>query len=297
MKKRWLINLILLFAVAGLAAFLHLRPQKSIEATKTFEISQLKMSDFNAIKIEFPTRAPTSFEKINGFWRMTAPHQARADQPSVQRILSIIAAQSTDKLPATDLSKYGLDRAEVKLKLIKAQGGEEALFVFGTYNPVTEAQYVQYKDTVYLLPNSYSEAASTQPIELIDKKPIYIAEKIIGFDFSKLEQWIESRLQVDTLDGKWLTNHSKAKLQQDEMNEWLDSAWIHGEASSVEVYLPKRQLKYPSLEVKLKDGKKIHFDKISEAPELLLGRPDEGIIYHFSNDTGYVMLNPPLHIE
>jgi len=38
----------------------------------------------------------------------------------------------------------------------------------------------------------------------------------------------------------------------------------------------------------------VHFDKIQESPELLLGRPDEGIIYHFPPDTGFTMLNPPV---
>jgi hypothetical protein len=28
----------------------------------------------------------------------------------------------------------------------------------------------------------------------------------------------------------------------------------------------------------------------------LLGRADEGVLYHFSNDVGFTMLNPPLNL-
>ena len=173
------------------------------------------------------------------------------------------------------------------------------MFSFGTYNPVTDEQYVAYKDGIYLLPSSYAEAASTQPIEMVDKSLLSPGEakQITGFDLSRLEQWEEAQLNVDIADGKWKTNIAKAKPTQNELNEWLEFSWKQSPAKSVELYTPDRKTVYPSLEVKLKDGKKIHLDKISEAPELLLGRPDEGVIYHFTNDVGFTMLNPPLNLQ
>ena len=78
------------------------------------------------------------------------------------------------------------------------------------------------------------------------------------------------------------------------MNAWLEGGWIHASATSVEPYTPDRKATYPSLEIKLKDGSKVHFDKIQESPELILGRPDEGISYHFPQDAGFTMLNPPI---
>jgi hypothetical protein len=297
MKKRWLLNLIMLAVVAGLVTFLYVRPQANTSVPSQYEVSQLKLADFTAVKAEFPAKAPTSFEKIDGFWRMTAPYKARADQMSVQRILAIIAAKSREKFPASDLAKYGLDNPQLRLKLTNSAGTEE--FSFGTFNPVTEEQYVSYKDAVYLLSGSYSEAAGTQPIELIDKNLLTKneAKQISGFDFSRLEQWQEVRLNVDIVDGKWNVNAPKAKPTQNDMNEWLDFSWKQAQAKQVELYTPDHKITYPSFEVKLKDGKKVHFDKIQEAPDLLLGRPDEGVMYHFSNDVGFTMLNPPLNIQ
>lgn len=297
MKNRWLLNLVMLAVIGGLVAFLYLRPEVSTNAPAQHAITQLKLADFTAIKVEFPTLKAVAFEKADGVWRMTAPYKARADQLSVQRILSIIAATSEEKFPANDLAKYGLNNPELKIQLTSSNGVEE--FVFGTHNPVTDEQYLAYKDAVYLIQAGYSEAASVQAVELVDKLPLGSAElkQISGFNFSHLEQWEEIGLNVDLEAGNWKVNTPKAKPTQNELNEWLEFSWKQNPAKSVELYIPDRKTVYPSLEVKLKDGKKIQFDKIQESPELLLARPDEGILYHFSNDTGFTMLNPPINLK
>ncbi len=295
MKKRWLLNLVMLCVVAGLVAFLYLRPKQAVEQDNTYEISTYKLAEFNAISVEFPTKAAVTFEKVNGFWRLTAPHQARADQASVQRILSIIAAKTKDKIVSTDLEKFGLNNPSVKLKLFRNKNNVEE-FLFGTYSPVKDEQYIGHKNAIYLVSNVYAEAASTQIIELIDKAPLKPTEKVAGFDFSHLEQWEESRLHVDIVDGKWKASIATAKPQQNELNEWLDYSWVHTAAKSVEFYTPDRKTTYPSFEVKLADGSKVHFDKIQESPDLLLGRPDEGLIYNFPSDAGFTMLNPPINL-
>lgn len=287
----------MLALVAGLVAFLYLRPQANNDGPVQYEVTTLKLADFNAIKVEFPTKAPTTFEKVNGLWRMTAPYKTRADQLSVQRILAIIAAKTKDKFSGADKEKFGLNNPQLRLKLSGVSGTEE--FIFGTFNTVTDEQYVGYKDSVYLLPSNYAEAATAQPIEIIDKTPLTVieAKQIAGFDYAHLEQWEDIGLQVDIVDGKWKTNASKAKITQNELNEWLDFSWKQAQAKQVELYTPDRKITYPSFKIKLKDGTKVHFDKIQESPDLLLGRPDEGLMYHFSNDVGFNMLNPPLNIN
>ena len=288
MRARWLVNLVLLALIAGIVSFLYLRTPPKNQAQKTHELSTLKLSDFSRLSVEFPAKAPVVFEKIDGYWRITQPYKARADQMSVQRILSIVAATSTEKFPATDLARFGLDNPVLKLKM----NNEE--FLFGTFNPVTGEQYVAYKNTVYLLPGTYSESASVQVVELIDKSPMKPTEKITGFDFSRLEQWEDIRLNVDLVDGKWKVSAANAKPSQNDMNEWFDSYWRRMSVKSVEPYTPDRRATYPSFEVKLTDGSKVHFDKIQESPELILGRPDEGIMYHIPLDIGFTLLNPPI---
>ncbi|MDP2194203.1 MAG: DUF4340 domain-containing protein, partial [Alphaproteobacteria bacterium] len=277
MRKRWILNLIMLALVAGLVSFLYLRPKTEIEQIASYEVSQLKLASINSLKVEFPAKAPVAFEKIDGYWHMKAPYKQRADQLSVQRILSVIAATSESKFPATDLAKFGLDNPLVRLTMTNEHGEES--FVYGTYNTVTNEQYVAYKESVYLLSAVYSEAASTQVIELIDKNMLAPDEvkQLVGFDFSHLEQWEESSLNVDIDQGQWKINVPSAKPTQNDMNEWLEFNWKQNPAKSVETYSPDRHASYPSFKVKLANGKSIFIEKMMESPELLLARPDEGL--------------------
>jgi hypothetical protein len=217
MKNKWLINIILLVMVLSISLFLFLKPTK-IKQTKQFSISTFNLSDFDSIKIDFPSRASVILKKSSESWDMIEPVKGRADQFSVQKIISIVATSSSEKLPSNDLAKYGLDKPTMKLKLIHK--GQEEEFIFGTYNSVTEDQYLLYKENVYLISGSYSEAAATQPIELIDKLPLTKSEEIKYFDFSRLEQWQSKRLKVTRNNNEWSANEG-SQFKQNEMAEWL----------------------------------------------------------------------------
>lgn len=297
MKKRWILNLIMLALVAGLVSFLYLKPKSEVEEKVEYEVSQLKLAGISAVKIDFPAKAPVIFEKNDGYWFMNKPYKQRADQRSVQRILSVIAAKSEYKLPVTDLGKFGLKNPLVRVSMVTPNG--EELFSFGTYNTVTDEQYIAYKDSVYLLSAVYSESASTQPIEMVDKNSLAPSEtkQIAGFDFSHLEQWEAAGLKVKLNKGQWEASIAAAKPVQNDLNEWLEFSWKQNPAKSVELYTPDRTQTYPSFKVMLEDGSSIHFDKLMESPELVLARPDEGLIYRYPNDVGFTMLNPPLNIK
>ena len=291
MKSRWIVNLVLLVLVAALAAFVYFRPKPEVtDQQEHFTVSTHSPADFSRLTVEFPAKAPRVFEKVDGYWRIVKPYAARADQLSLQRILSVASAQTTEKFPATDLAQFGLDQPRLKMRL------DDDELLFGTYNPVSGEQYIAYKDSVFLVSSSYADFAGIQVEELIDKTLLKPTEKIAGFDFSHLEQWEESRLQVSLEDGKWKISDPRAKADQNEMNEWLDTYWMHMSVKSVEPYTPNRKMTYPSFEVKLQDGSRVHFDKIQEAPEVLFGRPDEGMLYHIQPDVGFTMLNPPVNI-
>jgi hypothetical protein len=292
MKSRWLVNILLLLVVLGVGAFIKFRPQQETIKATSYEVSSLKLNAFKRIDVEFPAKASVAFEKVDGYWYIVKPYKARADQMLVMRILSLVAAKSAQKFKATDLTQFGLDQPKLKLKF----DNEE--FSFGMFNPVTSEQYVAFNNQVYLLPVSYAESAQSPLEEYLAKTPFKPTEqkKIVGFDFSRLEQWEDARLNVDLKDGKWTASPAKAKPTQNDMNEWFDSFWRNISVQRVEPYTPDRKMNYPSFEVKLSDGRKVHFDKIQESPELLLGRPDEGMIYHVPPDIGFTLLNPPINL-
>jgi len=59
-EKRWLLNLLLLLVVAGLVTFLYTRPKPETVGNSSYEVSSYKMAEFNAIKVEFPAKAPVT---------------------------------------------------------------------------------------------------------------------------------------------------------------------------------------------------------------------------------------------
>ena len=134
---------------------------------------------------------------------------------------------------------------------------------------------------------------------MVDKNILSPAEakQIAGFDFSHLEQWEETSLNVDIENGQWKTNIAEAKPTQNDLNEWQEFSWKQNPAKSVEAYTPDRNASYPYLMLKLSNGKKVRINKMMESPEMILARPDEGLTYHFNNDVGFSMLNPPLNIK
>lgn len=290
MKSRWILNFVLLILVVLIGLFLYSRPKQELIEAKDYEVSTLKLASINNIRVEFPTKAAVAFEKVDGYWYLEQPYKTRADQMMVQKVLSVIAAKSAQRFPAEDISRFGLDQPKLKLKL------NEEVFVFGTFNPVSGEQYVAYNGFVYLLPVNYSENAETQVTEFIDKSPLKPDEKIAGFDFSGLEQFDSVPLKLEMVNNEWKASLAKAKVDQKAMMEWFDAYWRYIRVQSVEPYIPNSKMKYPSFDIKLTNGKKIYFEKLQESPEFLIGRPDEGMIYHVPADIGFVLLNPPVEL-
>ena len=293
MKSRWLINIGLLLLVLITFFYSWTIFQKEPVESIRFELSKFKLSDFNELKIDFPSRISTHFKIVDNHWRMLSPHKARADELYVYRILSVLASSSLEKLSSDDLSKYGLDQPNLKITFLG--NNLKAVFLFGTYNPINEDRYVLYKDNVFLISGGFSETAAFMPTELIEKNPIAKYEKIKSFNFSRLEQWQDSRLKLNNINNAWNVEGKNLLITQSDVNEWYEMTWKNIPAKSVRPYKMDERIGYKSFDIVLKDNKKLTFYKIEESPELLLFRKDEGLLYHFPSDLGFTMLNP--HVQ
>ena len=212
MKSRWLINIGLLLLVLITFFYSWTIFQKEPVKSIRFELSKFKLSDFNELKIDFPSRISTHFKIVDNHWRMLSPHKARADELYVYRILSVLASSSLEKLSSDDLSKYGLDQPSLKMTFLGNDLKE--VILFGTYNPINEDQYVLYKENVFLISGGYSETASFMPVELIEKNPIAKSELIKSFDFSRLEQWQDSRLKLNYSNNVWSVEGKSLSIVQ-----------------------------------------------------------------------------------
>jgi hypothetical protein len=290
MKSRWILNFVLLLVVLIVGAVVYFSPKQSQQQVQDYEVSSLRLADMNAISIEFPAQASLKFEKRDGFWYLQQPYAARADQQLVGRLMSIVAARSKQKFPADDAAKFGLDQPKLVLRL------NDAVFTFGTYNTVSQEQYVAYKGSVFMLPTIYAENAQIQVTEFLDKNLFRPTEKVAGFDFGHLEQWQGTKLNVDLVDGSWKVSLPKAQAKQSEMQEWFDGFWRNIAAPRVEPDKIDKRMNYPYFDVKMQGGSKVRFYKVQESPELLIYRDDEGLLYHLPSDLGFTLLNPPVNL-
>ncbi|MEK9771396.1 MAG: DUF4340 domain-containing protein [Nitrosomonadales bacterium] len=291
MLKKWLLLIFLFLIVVSIAIFAFLSDNKK-NTFDGYEVSNYRLSDFEEVIVDFPSKAATSFKKINNYWYQTKPFQTRADQKSVLKLLSIFAAKSNEKLDSLQLEKYGLDKPVMKITFIKQN--DRKVFTFGSYNPVTEQQYVLFENNIFILDGVYSEIASYAPVELIDKKPLATFEKIKRYDFSRLEQWQENFLQLVNNDDQWSAEGKKINFDSSNLMEWFLETWNSTMAKSVEPYKFDARIGYKSFDIFLEDNKKITFYRIQESPEMLLYRNDEGLLYHFPQDIGFTMLNPTI---
>lgn len=290
MQSRWIKNIVLLVLVIVVAFFVLNFQETDQKETTRFPVSDLKLSSFEEVDIFFPSRTQTSFKLTNLGWRMVKPFDARADELYVYRILALLATTSPVKLGSQELSKYGLDNPV--LRIVFSNASQKKEFLFGTYNAVTEDQYMLFQDNIFLVSGGFSETASFVAEELIDKKSIARFEKIKSYDFSRLEQWQEIRLKINHSNGQWSANGEKISIKQDEMDEWFDLTWSKPEAIAVEPYKMDARIGYKSFDMIFEDGGKATFYRIQEHPELKIYRSDEKLLYRYPSDLGFTMLNP-----
>ena len=272
MKSRWIVNILMFVLLIGGVIFALTINDKAPKKFTQHEISNLKLSDFDEVNINFPGRSKTSFKLSKNGWKMVAPYQTRADEFYVYRILSLLAAKSSEKLSADDLGRYGLDQPRLKITFSSPSLNEE--FLFGTYNPITEDQYIFYNGDVFIINGGYSETASYQPLELIEKSPIAAYEEIEGFDFSRLEQWQSVGLKLAVKNNTWSVSSDDLIITQEDMKDWFELTWNSIPSKSLEFYKLDPRIGHKSFDVLLKGNKKITFYRIQESPELLILRKD-----------------------
>ncbi len=295
MTNRWVTNLILLIALLGASIVAFQTLKEEPEIIKGIEVTSFKLSDFDEIELNFPSKAKVHFKFVNDHWKILSPVKGRANELYIYQLLSILASKSPEKLKSDDLKKYGLDQPKLKLFFLNKEKMLKEEFVFGTYNPISENQYIKYKDDIFIVNGLFSETASYVPIEFIDKRPIAPYEIKQGFNFSRLEQWQKNQLKLVKKNGKWIPKGINVKTTQEDILEWLSVSWDGLQALSLESFKMDSRLGYKSFDVIVNDNKKVTFYKIQESPQLHLYRKDEGLLYRFPGDLGFTMLNP--HVE
>ena len=277
MKRGFVINIALGLIVAGLAAWMILKPGE--QAAPTRSLSQKKPADAQRIAIERKGLPGFVLEKDKADrWVQSAPFPARTDASKAPRLLDLLGAQARTTYAATDLGRFELDQPFARMTI------DDQVFAFGSVNAITNEQYVLTGDTVYLVPPVHGFALPTEVDSLASH--LLLADDEVPVAFVLPGATIELR------DGKWVRTPPPAdpsKLSQDDFVRWAEQ-WRY--ASSLATRVPQTKPAGETVRITLQNGRTIEIRILSRSPELRLLRTDENLEYVFAADTGARLLSP-----
>jgi hypothetical protein len=283
MNKRWIINLILVGAIALMALVLTMRPGK--QAEETYALTTLNSDDIDRITLLRPTRDKLVLDKLNNRWHMTAPVNARSNRFNVSDLLKLAGTESRIRFAADDkaLAQYGLDKPAASIML------NDVTLNVGNSHPIKQERYVQAGNWVYLVPVKRLRMSENPYTDFISSALIEEDASLRGLNLGQQKLTLK--------DGKWsLTPENKA-VSGDSINQFVNE-WRLAHALSVDRYSNKPVAQWLSITVHRKQvdktdpaqSKVIKLGVVSYKPEFVLYRPDEKLEYRFSEDTGKRLL-------
>jgi hypothetical protein len=277
MRNRWLLNLALLLLVAGLAVFVTLRtPDRTASGPA---LTALSAADIAHLRLEKTGQEPIVLERRDDQWWMRAPVCARANRFHVDGLLRLISAPSELRLTSTpeELTKYGLDRPTARVGLDQEQ------ILVGALHPFKNQHYVLYRGEVHLIASHRLSAVFQSYSGFIDSR--LLAEGLQPAAFRL------PGFAVTLRDGSWRREPPDETLASDRINNFV-AEWLHARALAVE-----RASQRPALDriqiVHAVDGvpKTVTFEILGYQPEFVLRRKDQGLEYHFPEETGVRLLH------
>ena len=274
MKRTLAVNLALAAIVAALAALVYWKPH---EPPPGYALSTLKPEAAASIRIERGGVAAIALEKKGDAWLLTEPFRARADAARVERLLEIVQARATHRMPAADLARFDLERPETRMTI----DGES--FGFGLVNEVSREQYVLAGGAVHTVHVRYGTALPGAAADMASRQLFAPSEMPVRIELKDFT--------VASRDGRWVLTPAPAEdLSQDDFNRWVDG-WRRAIALRVEPYTRIRP--QGEIKVELKDGAKLTLVILGRGADLALARSDEKLIYTFVSDVAKRLLSPP----
>jgi len=275
MKRLPWLNVVLLAAVVALATLAWLRPGG--EEPVQHALSTLKLADAHSIRIERTGSPDVLLDRKQGAWFLTAPLAARADAHRVSRLLEILEARASYKVPAAGLERFGLDRPVARMTI-----GDQA-FSYGMLNTVTREQYVATGTAIYAVHLRYGTAFPASAADLASRQLLGPGEVPVRVELAE-------KFAVGQRGGKWVLEPASGEAGQDDLARWVDG-WRLASAIHVEPHVggkPRRDVV-----IELKSGAHIMLGVLASGPNTVLTRPDEKLQYHFGIETAKRLLSPP----
>ncbi len=274
MKRGWLSNLVLLAAVAALAWLAGRLPSRDDAAQMT--LSAARPSTVTRIALMRGNRPAVRLEKQGMQWWVTAPFRARADEFQVMRMLTVLEARPTARLPAGERARFDLDPPAAILEI------DGVAYAFGGINTVTREQYVLHGDAIHALELRHGAALPANPAALVRRALLGETEQPVMLELPEFT--------IRKSDGKWTMTPPADHASGDDLQRYVDH-WRMASAVAAEPY--DRRAPLADIRLTLADGATVTLGILQREPQLQLWRHDNGLQYTFSAAAGRTLLARP----
>lgn len=279
MNKRWLINLILLAAIAVMALLLKLQPGK--EEADTNRLTSLKAGTISRVMLSRPAQENVVMEKIDGLWRMTVPLSARSNRFNISNLLKLAEAEASVRFAASEptLEQYGLKKPAARIRL------NDVELQVGNSHPIKQERYVRAGKWVYLVATGKLRMSENPYTDFISNSLLEETYKLQALDLGPQ--------QLSLKDGKWSLTPELKQVSADDITQFVNQ-WQLAHALSVDRYGKKPVTQWIKLVLRenreVSQQRTIKVGVVSYKPEFVLYRPDEKLEYRFSEEMGNTLL-------
>jgi len=219
-----------------------------------------------------------TLERRDDRWRLVRPLAARANSFAVETLLNVARAPSEAQLAvnADALGQYGLAPPHAVLRL------ERETIAFGSMHPLKPLHYVRYRDAVHLLASRYFAQVTVPYTNFIDTQLIEDGRRPTEFRLPGFRLTLK--------DGSWQRSPEDASISGDRINDFVEE-WRHARALSVARYGGRAVLDRIHITFESDNPPAtVTLGILARQPELVLYRQDEGLEYHFPEETGKRLL-------
>ncbi len=279
MNSRMALNLALLAVVVALALIAYFQPGVEQE-TKPPSLLTLDPDMVDHITITPARKQAIVLAKDGTQWRIKQPIDARANSFRIDSLLQLAhtPVRKQYDVAQTDLKKFRLDHPQGVIRF------NDTDIAFGDVDPLNNYRYVMVADKVAMITDSYAHYLQFNLENYVDTRVLPPASHITaiempGFDVSMAD------------DGHWTVSSQDTDVTSDDIQVLVDE-WQQVQALRVSRYQDDK----PQGEIRItlgKDTAPFKLQLLQQDPELILGRKDIGMRYHFSDEQAQHLLQLP----
>lgn len=275
MEPRSLINLVLLLAVAGLAAFIAFAPENK-PAVELEPLSDENPRAVSHIRLDLGQGGIIELRRSEGVWQLVDPLRIAANDFRVSTLLAVLGAPVHARIDARpgELSKFGLASPQARLRL------DEIEILFGDTEPIYGRRYLLFDRRVVLVDDAYYSHLSSSAANFVNPAPLGRNPRPRDILLPGLRIYRDS--------GQWRMEPEDTRVDADAITKLVD-AWRNAQATAVRPY--EESLDWnDEIRIQLPNSD-LRFDLARTEYELILGRPDLGIQYHLTRANGARLLD------